>query len=434
MKSFVMIDPAFPRHRKVRAVTRTMRGLTPWTDHDSWSRVAAIWLWAFEDRNGGDVTELFEDMALASRVVSIPDHGTAHAFLTALVACRLLDSGGGRFFIHDWQDGGGRVDEKRALATERKRRQRERVKGRHANVTQDKRDTSRGMSQDESRTMSRESHATDAYADADAYAEKNNISSDAATCRPRHEPKQREEVLNVTHANPAKPEREWSPKALELLAALESLEKFAAWDWRGKHADFLESEIRLNPYLDLAREAQKAHAWMVANPKKAKRDFKRFLHGWFERADQWRAKNEPSLFAKPNGTGSPDGAHVHPTVREFVAYVTRKWSGFVAFEARGIRQSREDVIRFFDGAPSLFEVALEFGRRGGFARCRESKPQFLPKDVLAVLDGWEPCDDFPLDPPRGGRGEANATAAASSPDPGDLGAQGGTARDGGVRG
>lgn len=77
--------------------------------------------------------------------------------------------------------------------------------------------------------------------------------------------------------------------ALNILTATEKdfCEDIRASPFFGTIKDpvgFAKAEIRAFPEVDFGREIAKAEAWLVANPLRKKKNYRRFLNAWFSRA------------------------------------------------------------------------------------------------------------------------------------------------------
>lgn len=57
-------------------------------------------------------------------------------------------------------------------------------------------------------------------------------------------------------------------------------------DRRLRNGDWWRAEVRANSGVDFAAEILKAEAWLVANPKRPRKDLSRFLHNWLARAER----------------------------------------------------------------------------------------------------------------------------------------------------
>ncbi|MHB8867455.1 MAG: hypothetical protein ACYC6T_08110 [Thermoleophilia bacterium] len=129
-----------------------------------------LWYWVLDYAADGDLAD-FDAVDIAE---AASWDGDAEAFVQALVDCGPGDSKGllertrgGKLIVHDWNDHGGSQFRKRALAAERKRKQRAseqekedasqgrhtdmslESRGRHADVTRDKRDCHAGEDREE---------------------------------------------------------------------------------------------------------------------------------------------------------------------------------------------------------------------------------------------------------------------------------------------
>lgn len=115
--NFVTVDPLLPGHRKVAHAAKILQ-----TDgFFVWTRVVALWMHAFNYSPDGEITSLVECPTGASAALEImePD---VQAFFNALVAVGFVDRDDeDRYFLHNWENGAGRLHAKRRAEAERKR-------------------------------------------------------------------------------------------------------------------------------------------------------------------------------------------------------------------------------------------------------------------------------------------------------------------------
>ena len=115
--NFITVDPNLMRHPKTVALAAEMNIRV----REAMSIVVSLWSYAFQSAPGGDVTDLRSRSKLACAALDLPDADSASAAFDAMQEVGFLDVENGRTLIHDWADGAGRLEAKRARDAERQR-------------------------------------------------------------------------------------------------------------------------------------------------------------------------------------------------------------------------------------------------------------------------------------------------------------------------
>ena len=84
----------------------------------------------------------------------------------------------------------------------------------------------------------------------------------------------------------------------ELLKGLRHFEKDVRLQ---KRIEILRLEwSRAFPHVDLKSQIQWAHAWIESNPRKAKKDYVRFLNNWMKGEERWIQERGPESLRAPD--------------------------------------------------------------------------------------------------------------------------------------
>lgn len=95
------------------------------------------------------------------------------------------------------------------------------------------------------------------------------------------------------------------------------------------------------PAVNLDRAMKQAHVWLVANPKKRKKNYEAFLANWF-RTNQEKGGDVPSVRAARNGFVAPPGGLPPPLAKD---YQSTPGSTLTVEEKRALRQQAESEMR-----------------------------------------------------------------------------------------
>lgn len=253
----VMIDPAFPRHRKLRKLS----GLLGISLQEAAGYVMFLWCEVIEQAPSGVLAAWDGDDVEHSAGWK----GQRGRFADALRECDLLDVENDTLEIHEWAEHQGDLIQKREQWRDRQRKLREsRIS--HQVVTK----------------VSRVTHASPILP----------LPSPSFPIPPKE-----------SHKNDSCPEPSKTPlradeipKALRGLSLYETDRKLIAqypalvMGWRVAY-----------PGVDVEAEITKAHAWELANPKNRKINRPRFLNAWLAKAQDQPRK--PQLSARSDSTG-----------------------------------------------------------------------------------------------------------------------------------
>ena len=66
---------------------------------------------------------------------------------------------------------------------------------------------------------------------------------------------------------------------------------FEKMEWENILAIYKSKWIDAYPLINIEQELKRAAVWLLANPKKKKKNYHAFLNNWFSRANTWRECN-----------------------------------------------------------------------------------------------------------------------------------------------